>query len=1006
MKINKLLNKRGNQKLLLIGGLFVVLAILIVGLTIVRSSQDEITQLESEISSAGYDWLVDYSVDYPSVEVYRENDSEVVAVFDDLTSEIVMHQIFLTNLADDEGYDTFDLKSIGDVEYDYVVDPIGYYQCYQETADVNTDGYDYNSGSGDCSSSVLSSGGSYTTGGEPWSMGGPVGNAYDGNWGTTAVGSESESGHSYLYPAYVKPIGAQNNGSLWKVKDEGTNLAAPTYAIPAACWNYDSSYLYFRVEAVAVWLGENNVWWSCQTGLSSWQEVTNEGGGYGYAYEEAMIWAIGDTTPPTLAIISPSATETVSTTSFNVSANEALSWCGLSLDNANNLTMTLNASLTGANLTNSTMIDGSHTAVFSCNDTAGNMNSTSVSFFSDLATVTICRNLTQAGRTYTLQNNVVSTGTCFAISADDVILNGNSKTITYSDYGILVSGARTNITIKSFAGITGDNHGIYADSSLSNSFIQSNTITSNVFSGIVISGASSNNVINGSNSISAGSASDCYDGSYACSGIAFGSTSTNDVIDGNTITALRQNFGSYGIRYQSTLTNDLINGNTINAYDIGISSGGLATSNNITGNYFVYATYTGISLSSSSGNIISGNDMGTTISGRYTAGDSIILSSSSGDKILNNIITSAGGEGIYLGTSTNDIFSGNTIDSQTYSGIIFSGASSGNIINGSNTINAGTSSCSDGTYSCSGIAYAGTSTGDVIDTNTITASQSGAKDIWLASTAKNLNLTNQIITNYKFVGLSNVSFINSTWGTIKLFSMNGTGTNLIKNLTSDVRILNNSVFVNSSVSGLNKSANITLYGIGDRGFSNPTILRDGAYCPSGICTNYTSLIADTVIFGVSGWSNYSIGEQPAITPGNVYYCGNITSAGTYTLQNNVNSSGTCFTILADDVSLDGNSKTITYNSVSGDNQYGVLISGARTNITIKNFNTGSGINNGGSGGTYTNEGIYADSSLNNSFIQSNTINSGDNKGIYIVGSANNNNLTSNTIPMGIFIGGS
>ncbi|MFH1710763.1 MAG: NosD domain-containing protein [Nanoarchaeota archaeon] len=331
--------------------------------------------------------------------------------------------------------------------------------------------------------------------------------------------------------------------------------------------------------------------------------------------------------------------------------------------------------------------------------------------------VTGCRDIVQAG-TYTLTQSIVSTGTCITITANNVILNGNSKTITYNDYGILVSGARTGITIKNFAGITGDNHGIYADSSLSNSFIQSNTITSNVFSGIVINGASSNNVID-SSSIWAGSASDCYD-VYACSGIVFASSSTNDKINGNTITAPRQNLGSYGIRFQSTLTNDVINGNTINANDIGISSGGLATSNNITGNNFVYATYTGIYLSSSSGNIISGNDMGTTISGRYTEGDSIILSSSSGDKILNNIITSTNGEGIYLGTSTNSIFSGNTLDSQTYSGIIFSGASSGTVINGSNTINAGTSSCSDGSYYCSGIVFASTSANDRISGNTET----------------------------------------------------------------------------------------------------------------------------------------------------------------------------------------------------------------------------------------------------------------------------------------------
>jgi len=35
----------------------------------------------------------------------------------------------------------------------------------------------------------------------------------------------------------------------------------------------------------------------------------------------------------------------------------------------------------------------------------------------------------------------------------------------------------------------------------------------------------------------------------------------------------------------------------------------------------------------------------------------------------------------------------------------------------------------------------------------------------------------------------------------------------------------------SSQPGFNKSANITLYGIGERGFRNPAVLRDELQCP-------------------------------------------------------------------------------------------------------------------------------------------------------------------------------
>ena len=85
-----------------------------------------------------------------------------------------------------------------------------------------------------------------------------------------------------------------------------------------------------------------------------------------------------DTAIPTIAINSP-ANQTYTTTiiNFNVSLNEAGSWCGFSLDGAANVSMTANSSLTGFNATNSTMAQGSHNVVFACNDTAGNINSSS-----------------------------------------------------------------------------------------------------------------------------------------------------------------------------------------------------------------------------------------------------------------------------------------------------------------------------------------------------------------------------------------------------------------------------------------------------------------------------------------------------------------------------------------------------------------------------------------------------------------------------------------------------
>jgi hypothetical protein len=102
----------------------------------------------------------------------------------------------------------------------------------------------------------------------------------------------------------------------------------------------------------------------------------------------------------------------------------------------------------------------------------------------------------------------------------------------------------------------------------------------------------------------------------------------------------------------------------------------------------------------------------------------------------------------------------------------------------------------------------------------------------------------------------------TAYGEIKFLEIvNGTG----NNFTNEIRIGNNSATVESTLnSGLNKSANITLYGIGNRGFSNPTILKNGANCDS--CYNYTSLTANTVIFNVTYWTNYSIGEHQNAPP--------------------------------------------------------------------------------------------------------------------------------------------
>ncbi|MFH1641354.1 MAG: LamG-like jellyroll fold domain-containing protein, partial [Nanoarchaeota archaeon] len=81
----------------------------------------------------------------------------------------------------------------------------------------------------------------------------------------------------------------------------------------------------------------------------------------------------------------------------------------------------------------------------------------------------------------------------------------------------------------------------------------------------------------------------------------------------------------------------------------------------------------------------------------------------------------------------------------------------------------------------------------------------------------------------------------------------------IENLSTNIKIKNNSAFADTTeIPGLDQKANITFYHIGEMGFNTPVIYRDGVLNRDHY--NFTSLEAETVIFNVIGFSNYSIGE--------------------------------------------------------------------------------------------------------------------------------------------------
>ncbi|MBU3913337.1 MAG: hypothetical protein KKE50_04550 [Nanoarchaeota archaeon] len=114
------MNKRGVNKLLI----FLASVALLISLIVIVSAlseqdrgslQSELDNLTSQLSLQGYDWLINTSVDYNSinessrVEVYRENGNDSLAVFNNLNGE--MNKIYLTGLGDNESYNIFDLLS-------------------------------------------------------------------------------------------------------------------------------------------------------------------------------------------------------------------------------------------------------------------------------------------------------------------------------------------------------------------------------------------------------------------------------------------------------------------------------------------------------------------------------------------------------------------------------------------------------------------------------------------------------------------------------------------------------------------------------------------------------------------------------------------------------------------------------------------------------------------------------------------------------------------------------
>ncbi len=130
--------------------------------------------------------------------------------------------------------------------------------------------------------------------------------------------------------------------------------------------------------------------------------------------------------------------------------------------------------------------------------------------------------------------------------------------------------------------------------------------------------------------------------------------------------------------------------------------------------------------------------------------------------------------------------------------------------------------------------------------------------------------TNFTSHSYKNLqNLNNIILENSVYGKIRFNEAINVTNDLIPedlliDLDTNTNISSNRIELNSiALPNFNKSATLWLYGLS---FSNPRILKDGAVCPSTICTQ-ESYSGETGIlkFNVTGFSVYSAEETPAET---------------------------------------------------------------------------------------------------------------------------------------------
>ncbi len=412
-----------------------------------------------------------------SIEVYSQDSEELITTFNNIDRE-AWYRIYLDNLGE-TSHDTFDLKILGEIEFDYIVDPNLNLEIF---GDIN----EY------YASVLLKTNVNANASYDAWDI----------------VSSPPPSNYSEFY----------SNIS------DGTS----EYHLTVDTWNASENprdlYLIYYIDSAQT--GSLNFSWESLDGTEYYMNFSYYGNdetysslvatrdmqdhtGYNASISSASLLYVmidynKDETPPKIIIKSPTNTTYPSTTiDFNISSDENLSSCVFTLDNWNNNYTLTRFNDTYFNFTNSTMSEGSFLTQFWCNDSAGNINNTESQAFSvqtDISSVSNCKELTQANTQYNLTANIINNtliSACINITAENITLDCKGFYIQSNESYAGVYSNKYNTTIKNCninMGNESGGEGIYLYEA-NNSYIFNNSLN-NQYSGIHVRAASNVTIMN------------------------------------------------------------------------------------------------------------------------------------------------------------------------------------------------------------------------------------------------------------------------------------------------------------------------------------------------------------------------------------------------------------------------------------------------------------------------------------------------------------------------------